>query len=75
MTRTLRQKSSTRVDVADEVPILDDQGKNFSFADLEPMSEDERRRLGFPFDVPDEFNEAEANWIHQKRKSGKPAER
>ena len=76
MTRPLKQelgpKSSERersgttsptLQDEDEVVFLDDQGQPFSFARLEPVSEEDRRRLGFPFDVPDEFNDAEAEWM------------
>jgi hypothetical protein len=75
MTRTLRQGTSAQADETDEVLFLDDQGNAFSFADLEPVSEDERRRLGFPFDVPDDLNEDEAAWIRRQRELGKSGER
>ena len=75
MTRTLRQPPASDPDPqpetlqsgeVEQVVIFDDRGQPFSFADLAPMSEDARRRLGFPFDVPDEFNDADARWIRER---------
>jgi hypothetical protein len=77
MTRPLHQPPKPKPTLAtqaaecEEVHFFDDQGKPFSFADLVPISEAERRRLGFPFDVPDEFNEAESQWIRERLSPGR----
>jgi hypothetical protein len=82
MTRTLRQGTSRQVtkrppvvsgeemsglDDGEEVFFLDGQGGLFSLSDLKPVSEEERKHLGFPFDVPDELNDEESDWIRQQR--------
>jgi hypothetical protein len=82
MARTLRRETKSQAieraavvsreemagaDDGGDVLFLDGQGGTLSLADLKPVSEEERKHLGFPFDVPDELNDAESDWIRQQR--------
>lgn len=87
MTRTSRQGTNSQAieraavvskeemagaDDGEDVLFFDGQGEMFSLSDLKPVSGEVRKHLGFPFDVPDELNDAESEWILQQR-SGKDA--